>query len=311
MATPEPTHSRCRTSVAVIIPVRNRRKLLQRALQSVIDQHYSASEIIVVDDGSDDQSGASAKQAFPQIELLVDSPQGVSHARNLGIERARSTWIALLDSDDMWHPDKLERQMALIEQQGSARVVHCDEIWMRNNRRVNPKRKHAKPQGNIYKQCLPLCCMSPSATLIHHSVFDDIGLFDESMPACEDYDLWLRIASQYPVFFVNEKLLTRFAGHTDQLSACVPAQDRYRLRSLEKMLSGAGLAVDDWMATLAMFATKVAIFANGAQKRGRVDEACHWRQRLRHFESLSPVERTDPENHPELDQSRTAQTCRV
>lgn len=276
-------------SIAVIIPVRDRRLLIERALRSVLNQSYQPAQIIVVDDGSTDGSGEVVSQLFPQIDIIFSAAKGVSHARNLGLDRARADWIALLDSDDVWHSNKLQRQMERISHEPAARVVHCDEIWIRDGVRVNPMRKHAKPGGSIYRKCLPLCCMSPSATMIHASVFADVGGFDESMPACEDYDLWLRIAARYRVHYVDEKLLTRYGGHADQLSATVPAQDQYRLRALDKMLSGDVLDDDDWNATLECFAGKVKIYANGAQKRGRINEASDWRRRLRKYQQLARV----------------------
>jgi len=272
-------------AVNVIIPVRDRRELVCRAVQSVLDQTVKADDILVIDDGSTDGSGDVVEQNFPGVRVIRSAPQGVSHARNLAIDDRRgdgateADWFAFLDSDDQWHSQKLERQLGLVRQRPDARVVHCDEVWIRDGRRVNPMRKHAKPGGDIYRHCLPRCCMSPSATMIHRDVFESVGLFDESMPACEDYDLWLRIAARYPVHFIDEKLLTRYAGHDDQLSRRVPAQDRYRLRALEKMLDSDCLSADDWQATLNTFATKVEIYTGGAAKRGRHEEAEHWRRR--------------------------------
>jgi len=277
-------------SVDVVIPVRDRRQLIGRAVQSVLDQTMAAARVLVVDDGSTDGSADFVERKFPEVEVIRSVHRGVSHARNLAIrdrgnDRAKpSDWVAFLDSDDQWHARKLERQLTVARQQSNARVIHCDEIWIRNGRRVNPKSKHVKPGGYIYRHCLPLCCMSPSATMIHSIVFDQVGLFDESMPACEDYDLWLRIAARFPVHFIDEKLLTRYAGHADQLSHTVEAQDRYRLRALEKMLDSNSLGDADWHATLETFAKKVAVYTGGAVKRGRHEEAERWRRRCRDYQ---------------------------
>ncbi len=267
-------------SIAVIIPVRDRCQQVQQAVQSVLAQSRPPTQVIVVDDGSSDGSGELVSRNFPQVEVIRCSPGGVSHARNLGIAKATTAWVALLDSDDVWHVNKLQRQAEAIRADSGIRVVHCDEVWIRDGVRVNPMRKHAKRGGFIYRHCLPLCCMSPSAILIHTSVFEKVGCFDEAMVACEDYDLWLRIAARYPVHYVDEMLLTRYAGHADQLSATVPAQDRFRLMALDKMLTDEVLNDEDWIATLSCFASKVEIYANGAHRRGRIDEAKGWRDRL-------------------------------
>ncbi len=98
------------------------------------------------------------------------------------------------------------------------RVCHTDEIWIRNGRRVNARKKHGKKGGWIFQHCLPLCAMSPSSIMIHRDVFTALGGFDERLPACEDYDLWLRITARYPVLFTRQPLIEKYGGHDDQLS---------------------------------------------------------------------------------------------
>ena len=193
------------SSIAVIIPTFNRRSTIKRAIDSVLAQTLAADEIIVVDDGSTDGTADMLRQDYPELLLLTQENKGVSTARNAGIKRAGSEWLALLDSDDEWHAQKLSRQIMQLNAKPEYRLIHTDEIWIRNGRRVNQMKKHKKYGGRIFRHCLPLCAMSPSSVLIHASVFEHVGLFDEYLPVCEDYDMWLRVCARYPVLLVDEK----------------------------------------------------------------------------------------------------------
>jgi glycosyltransferase involved in cell wall biosynthesis len=273
--------------VSVVIPTFQRAALLPRALQSLRAQIRAADEVIVVDDGSTDGTGELLRRDFPEARCLRRENGGVSAARNQGIGEARGEWIALLDSDDAWRPEKLERQLAALADAPGHLVCHTDEIWIRGGRRVNPGLRHAKRGGRIFRHCLPLCAISPSAVLIHRSVFADVGLFDEELPACEDYDLWLRIAARYPVLLVDEPLVEKHGGHPDQLSRTVPGLDRYRIRALVKILEERCLAPDDHAAAVATLEEKCRIWADGAAARRRHEEAARYRELARRWRSVS------------------------
>jgi glycosyltransferase involved in cell wall biosynthesis len=260
-------------TVSVIIPSYNRCQSLPRALDSVLAQTRPAEEIIVVDDGSDDGTAAMLARDYPELTCLVQDNRGVSAARNAGIRAARGDWIALLDSDDEWLPQKLERQLQALQQARQSDstaplLVHCDEIWIRKGRRVNPMDKHAKAGGWIFERCLPLCAISPSAVLMARELLTDVGDFDEDLPACEDYDLWLRICSQYPVLYVDEPLLKKYGGHSDQLSRQHWGMDRFRVQALDKLLSAGGLDASQQGQATAMLHEKCRILRLGAEKRG-------------------------------------------
>lgn len=263
------------TTVSVIIPTHNRIDSLSIAINSVLDQQYPVNELIVVDDGSTDGTSEWCKQTHPDIILITQPNHGVSHARNRAIEVAQGEWIALLDSDDSWYPEKLRIQMDAISVNPETRFCHCDEHWIRNGKRVNPKNKHRKYGGNVFEYCLPLCAISPSASLIHTSLFSDVGLFDESLPACEDYDLWLRICCTEKVLFVDQALLAKTGGHEDQLSQRYPAMDQYRLVALAKILRAEILSSDQRLQALTVFHEKLRIFCLGARKRGRLQSIQH------------------------------------
>ena len=269
--------------ISAIIPSYNRCHTLQRALASVYDQGECLHEVIVVDDGSTDDSAAMVKALYPHVKLIRQSNHGVSHARNRGIEAASGTWIALLDSDDQWCPLKLRSQMQRLSASPQAKICHTDEIWIRHGQRVNPMRKHQKRGGWIFQHCLPLCVMSPSSVLIHREVFDKVGLFDENLPACEDYDLWLRMCAHYPVEYVPQPLLVKYGGHADQLSRRHWGMDRFRIMALEKIIQSGGLSAVDQRGAVNMLVAKCDILIQGSSKRGHERRAEYYRHLKRHY----------------------------
>ena len=272
------------SSISVIIPTFNRRNTIKRAVDSVLSQTRAADEIIVVDDGSTDGTSDMLRQHYTQVILLIQDNKGVSSARNTGIERATSKWIALLDSDDEWHPDKLVKQMKHLHDNPEHLLVHTDEIWIRNGVRVNQMKKHKKYGGHIFQHCLPLCAISPSSVLIHSSIFETVGLFDESLPVCEDYDMWLRICSRYPVLFVDEALITKYGGHEDQLSRKLWGMDRFRIRAIEKILSDGVLSDQDRESAIATMKTKIDIYLNGAIKHGNTESVTEMNSLLSRYD---------------------------
>ncbi len=227
--------------ISVIIPTFNRSYCLAETLDSVLGQSFNNYELIIVDDGSTDATPQLLDQYTGRLTHLQTSHAGPSAARNAGIGIARGDYIAFLDSDDLWAPRKLERQIDFFTKNPDARICQTEEIWMRNGVRVNPMKKHKKYSGWIFRQCLPLCIVSPSAVMLHRSVFDHVGIFDESMPACEDYDLWLRIAPHYPIYLIDKPLTIKRGGHDDQQSRTVPALDRLRIQALCKSLASGSL----------------------------------------------------------------------
>ncbi|MBP1730305.1 MAG: glycosyl transferase [Deltaproteobacteria bacterium] len=259
--------------VSVIITTYNRRKYLKPAVESVLAQDYPDKEIIVIDDGSDDATEDEAR-TLP-VRYVWKENGGISSARNLGISLAKGDFIAFLDVDDLWLKGKLSMQMRMMEETGNL-ISYTDEIWVRNGKRLNQGKKHRKYSGFIYERCLPLCIISPSSAVVARKVYDDVGLFDETLPACEDYDMWLRIACRHPVLFIAKPLIVKQGGHADQLSRRYEAMDRFRIASLLKMLSGQVLTPEQRAATLDELKTKCAVYAEGAQKRGKHDEAAKY-----------------------------------
>lgn len=270
-------------NISVIVPTYNRINSLPRALDSILDQTFPVDEIVVIDDGSTDGSSDYIKDYYPQVILLTQTQSGVSAARNAGIRAAKNEWIALLDSDDEWLPHKLEKQYAALQKKSDYKICHTEEIWVRNGKRVNQMNKHKKEGGWIYSNCLPLCAMSPSSIIFHRSVLDEAGLFDETLPACEDYDLWLRICHRYPVLFIEEPCIVKYGGHEDQLSRKYWGMDRFRIQALMKVLDEANLSDDYREKTLEMLAEKIRVYILGAEKRNKTEEINQYKMLLERY----------------------------
>ncbi len=263
------------TKVSVILPTYNRAATLPRAIDSVLGQTYPFFELWVVDDGSTDETPAMLASYGPSIRTLRQANRGVSSARNQGIRSSGGELIAFLDSDDYWLPEKLERQLARFQNDPHLQICQAEEMWVRNGVRVNPGRRHRKHAGMIFEKTLPLCLISPSAVMVRRTLLDEVGLFDESLPACEDYDLWLRISWKYPVDLIDTPLIVKTGGHPDQLSQMAEL-DKYRIKSLVKILDRGDLSVQQRRAARAMLARKCAIYAGGCRKRGRFEDAAYY-----------------------------------
>ena len=283
------------TEVSVIIPTYNREKFISECVQSVLAQTLPAREIIIVDDGSTDATynilrdlgfnSLSTKKTV--LRYFFQQNRGVSSARNLGIKEARSEYIALLDSDDLWLKSKLDRQVSAFQNDTqSSRLCHTDEIWIRNGVRVNQHKKHKKHGGNVFQSCLKLCCISPSSAMMHRSVFEDFGFFDEDLPACEDYDFWLRYSAKEDVNFIDEPLIIKKGGHSDQLSGSHWGMDRFRIYSIEKILKEPDLTLVQKTEAIHEVILKLEILINGSQKRQKFAYAENMLQKKQHWEAI-------------------------
>ena len=258
--------------VSVIIPTYNRGWILREAIESVLSQEFTDYELIVVDDGSTDDTPEILEVYGRDIIVLHQSNCGVSAARNRGIAASRGQLVAFLDSDDLWLPRKLTRQVDFFKANPAALICQTQETWVRNGVRVNPRNRHHKFSGMIFEPSLALCLVSPSAVMIRKTLFDRVGTFDESLPACEDYDLWLRVSCRYPVFLLDEPLIIKRGGHPDQLSR-VAGLDKYRIQSLQRLIENGQLTESQQRAAIITLREKCSIYAGGCRKRGRTEEA--------------------------------------
>ena len=264
------------STVSVVIPTFNREGFIEQCVVSALQQSKKPDEVIVVDDGSSDKTWdvlrtlgfSDSKEERNSLRYIFQRNKGVSAARNQGIKAAKFRYIAFLDSDDLWLEKKLEKQISSLESQSMRyRLSHTNEIWVRNGVRVNAHLKHEKNGGDIFIQCLKLCCISPSSSLVDRSVFDDFGFFDENLPACEDYDFWLRFCAFEDVHFVNEHLLIKNGGHDQQLSKKHWGMDRFRVIALEKLLKNHSLSEFKRKETIKELIFKLQVLIDGGRKR--------------------------------------------
>jgi glycosyltransferase involved in cell wall biosynthesis len=253
--------------VSVIIPTYNRKKFLKEAIHSVLSQSYNDLEIVVVDDGSDHKS-EWIEALDPRIHYIYCAQRGVAAARNFGVSVSSGEYIAFLDSDDLWGNKKLQKQISFLEENPEYKICYTNEKWIRDGENLNQMKKHQKYHGWIFNKCLPLCIISASSILVEREVFHDLGGFDESLPVCEDYDLWLRMALKYPIGFLDEKLIVKRGGHPDQLSKKYWGMDRFRIRALEKLLS-MKITEEQEKMVLNELKNKCEVLIAGSWKRGK------------------------------------------
>lgn len=262
--------------VSIIIPTYNRAAYIPRAIHSVLNQLEVSFGLIVVDDGSIDQTKQVVNELFynePRLKYINQKNRGPSSARNLGIKNSKATFIAFLDSDDEWLPRKLKTQLDFFQMNPDLLICQTEEIWIRNGKRVNSMNKHKKFGGFIFEKCLPLSIVSPSCVMMRREFFDQVGLFDESLPACEDYDLWLRTSARFPIGLIEKFLVIKYGGHVDQRSREFPAMDQFRIKALTKVLESEFLSEDQRKLTISELSKKCRIVQNGSLKRGKIEEA--------------------------------------
>ena len=250
--------------VSVIIPSFNRKEFLRAAVASVLSQSFQDFELIVVEDGTEPDQRFYLED--PRVKIYYQLHRGVSAARNFGVSVSTGKYIAFLDSDDLWMKDKLEKQLHYIYKNPEFKIIHTNEKWLRNGKHLNPMKKHQKYGGWIFEKCLPLCIISCSSILMERALFLELGGFDESLPACEDYDLWLRMTLKYPIAYLDQKLVVKRGGHLDQLSKKYWGMDRFRVQALEKLLK---MDLDEGkrVAVMEELERKKAILVAGARKR--------------------------------------------
>jgi glycosyltransferase involved in cell wall biosynthesis len=273
-------------TVSVVLTTFNRKELLSRALHSVLTQSLPPNEIIVCDDGSTDGTQQELAPEFPSIVWLKQENKGVASARNLGIRHARGSWIALLDSDDEWKPEKLELQLECMKRNPRSRACHTDEEWIRDGNQVIPPKFLDKSPKNLFSRSLRKCLICPSSALIQREFFSEIGLFDESLPVCEDYDFWLRLLLLTEPALVDKKLVVKHGGHPDQLSTSTWGMDRFRVRSMEKLLANPNLPEERRHEVWKALSEKCEILENGFAKREKLLEEKKYAQKKENYLSL-------------------------
>lgn len=256
--------------VSVIIPTYNRAYILPKAIESVVKQTHRSLEVIVVDDGSKDETPRIIPK-YPVRYVRLPRNFGPSFARNRGIMKSKANFLAFLDSDDRFLPHKIEKQLRFLDKNPWYKLVQTEEIWYKGNRRLNPRKHHAKAKGYFLHRAVKLCVVSISTVLMHREVFNRVGYFDETFPLCEDYEFWLRVALHYPMGLIEEALVIKDGGREDQLSQ-TKGLDFYRIKALLKVYKSyhSLLKPEEKLLLLGEALSKTEIFLKGAKKHGNL-----------------------------------------
>jgi glycosyltransferase involved in cell wall biosynthesis len=269
--------------VSIIIPVYNRSSLVIEAVTSALDQTYRNREIVVVDDGSSDTT-PSVLARVPGIELLRTEHTGRAGAtRNEGIRYSRGDLIAFLDSDDLWMPHKLEKQVGFMMQNSDLEISHTRELWRRGDRTVSQKGQRHRRAGDIFADALRKCIIGPSTVMLRRGVLEQVGPFDPTLEIAEDYELWLRVCARYSVGYIDEPLTVKRAGHGDQLSEKYGQIEIFRIEALQKLLEGKVFTAQQHTLAARELARKCEIYAAGCAKRGREEESLRFARLARYW----------------------------
>ncbi|MFN3921654.1 MAG: glycosyltransferase family 2 protein, partial [Caldimicrobium sp.] len=214
---------------------------------------------------------------------------GPSFARNRGILQAKGDLVAFLDSDDAFVRDKIEKQVSFLEKNPQYKIVQSDEIWYKGDKRINPKKHHAKAEGFFLHRAVKLCVVSISTALIKKEVFDKVGLFDTDFPLCEDYEFWLRVALFYPIGLIKEPLVIKNGGRPDQLSS-TPGLDFYRIKALLKVYHSyfSILKPEEKLLILGEAQKKTQIFLKGAYKHGNLGKIWELKKLCKSWNNILP-----------------------
>lgn len=260
--------------ISIIIPTFNRSQVLLRAINSVLNQTHKDFELIIIDDGSTDQTYDLLLALIndEKIKYFKSENSGVSAARNLGVKHSVGEYITFLDSDDEWLPHKLFDQINFLKLETEHRIVFGEEIWIRNGVRVNQKKIHQKSGGSIFKECVQQCFIAPSSVLMERSLFLEMNGFNEEFLVCEDYDLWLRISSLYKIGFIPHPIITKHGGHDDQLSTKFVAMDFWRLKSMDQLLKSKKLSKEQTEVVIESMKRRGSILLQGYQKHGNIKD---------------------------------------
>lgn len=263
--------------ISVVIPTFNRSAFLKKAIGSVLSQSYQDFELIVIDDGSEDDTSRVVASFDSGIKYIKQKNKGPAAARNLGIKNSKGEFIAFLDSDDWWNHSKLGIQFKAMQENPEYAISHTEEVWYRNGELLNQKQKHRKHHGYIFDKCLPMCAVSMSTVMARREIFDNVGLFDEGLPCCEDYDFWLRASVGHKLLLIDKPLTLKDGGRPDQVSSIyATGMDRFRIQSILKVLESDALVPIQRKLATSELHKKCLIYGNGCIKHGRHEEGRHY-----------------------------------
>lgn len=262
--------------VTVIIPTFNRCSLIGRAVDSVLGQSYKCAELLIVDDGSTDETKALVEKYRRKnldIHYLQQPNSGPASARNVGIHHASQPFIAFLDSDDHWQPKKIEKQYAAMVKNPEYMISHTYEKWLRRGQHLNQKKIHIPRHGDIFDHCLTLCAVGMSTVMMRAELFKKEGEFDTELRCCEDYDYWLRVSRLHRFLLVDEPLTIKEGGREDQVSwQYRVGMDKLRITSIVNLLENFSLSAEQEHLARRELVKKATVYGNGCIRHGREEE---------------------------------------
>ncbi len=263
--------------ISVIIPTWNRVDYLQRAMLSVKKQTLSCGELIIVDDGSTDDTrrcvSTFAGECDFSVIYLHQENKGPAAARNRGVLSSSYPFIAFLDSDDHWKKNKLALQYGALKEQSQLLISHTCEQWLRRGKHLNQKKIHQPRSGDIFDHSLQLCAVGMSTVMVRKEFFDSIGLFNEDLRCCEDYDLWLRAGSRMEFLLVETPLTIKEGGREDQVSHQYRVgMDKFRIFSILSILQNDMLSGEKRISAFQELEKKSRVYGQGCVKHGRAEE---------------------------------------
>ena len=215
-------------AVAIVVPCYNVERYLQRALDSAFAQSYSDHSIYAVDDGSTDRTAQVLQRNASRITLISQSRGGAAKARNRAIQMSAEPFIAFLDADDEWLPQKLQRQIALLKADPELGLV-CSSCFVGDDRNAScPAFADKIPNsGRLFRHLARSCFVFTPTVVVRRQSLEDVGLFHESLAVCEDFNLWLRIAARWKIAFVSEPLAVTHK-RPESLSSTISSEARLR-----------------------------------------------------------------------------------
>ena len=220
--------------VSVIIPNYNHAQYLGEAIQSVLNQDYQNFEIIVVDDGSTDNSQEVITSFGNRVQYIWQENRGLSAARNTGIRAAKGDFIGVLDADDKYEPNFMSTLVSILVENPDADGVYCGYQFVDHLDNPLPQREaRLIPANQLYKALVDGNFLVPESVLVRRHCYENIGFFDETLSACEDLDMWLRITHQYNIKGTN-RVLTRHRISPDSMSTNPNRQYKNRLAVIAK-----------------------------------------------------------------------------
>jgi len=232
--------------ISVVIPTYNSLEYLPDALNSVVNQTYVDWELIIVNDGSSDKTDEwVSQQSDPRIILICQENKGKSAARNVGIERAASEYIAFLDADDYWETTKLEKQIKYIENNPEIGLVYtwtnlADQQCQPTGRIIS-----SDAHGHVWKELVQYNILACGSTpLVRRICFETVGKFDPDLPLAQDWDMWIRIAAKYPFGVIKEPLV-RYRQHRNNTSKNLEFMQQCNTLVLERAFASASTDVSD------------------------------------------------------------------